>query len=1160
MADPTVIIEGFANPVGLRVQADTNQVIVAQRNGRLFAVDLNTMERSIAGSAPSRVDAFDVTADGQTAYVAGDLIGVLSIGLNGGPRRRLVRGLRNPAGVLVDSDGMVLVAEGRSPGRLVSINPDPVSAVVTARGLRNARGIMQEQLTGRVFAVEAGNGGRIVAPAPAGAPTVVIGGLGTPVDIAPFSNERVIVCDRAGRRVLLVDLSLPGDPPTELFTNIDNLWAAEPLGTDRLIIGAGDALLLGELVIEEHDPVELRVPEGELFIGGWIRVQVITNDPAIAFDDLEFNIEPREAAAMVSLSRDNSFDPARPHIVLTAGWKPGKHELFVRHRPTGDAVGQTTFEVLETWEDQKLGPSIATFGSIESGPSGGTWGGPDGGDFRVPQNVSVTPALGTRNVGVVLIDTSDARYPTGAALNTIINNLRNEMVNGVMIGGQNRSVATYFNQASNGLFNVNLVGIVGPIMLPNNWNSYFSFDDPDGDGNGIWIANADLPATVIAQIVQLNVNNANAGNPPALDLSQMDSLIYVVRSRDNPAPDPDLFVWPRASLQTETQIVGTIQVPAPFGSFEVPASRGIAWIYMPDDWVARNGVRQFHETVVHEIGHNLGLSDQYNQSGFTADATSRIAAFNPNQSWELMTWERDLPLPSAAHRMMLGWVDPNRVRLYNFGVFGPIDETITLHAASLGAAPAGRFAAAEVRLEDGKNYYFEYRPSTAGRIVDVNPPEVNTVLGTEAEFRASKTNDHPNILRVEEDADAVMDLGAFATGEDFRDQDTTTPGFTNDFIVNVVNTTASEATVRVRYAPDVKPDPALTPWSPSSNWQSPDIEVINGRSMSDSAFRNIPWEGHDNTVVARVTNRGSSPARSVKVKFFWKDFTFGPATEQPLGEQTQDIPVGASVTYTAPQLWRPPTLSFVFSGITYTQHACVVARIDPFLDPVSNIWEVTPENNEAQSNYTWVATTTSSPATREVTTILAENPFDKPAIVYFTIHQPHPLFRTYLDHRWVYLEPGEQRRILVMVESLLGDERFARVVREFAPQERRIATTLRLSALGDTRETCAPQVIGGVSILAITGIGTRFEEFVADGGSARGFVVRTDTREGINGTVLITLTPRRPDDERREVVWEGPIINGQFRVQIGDPQEVIVQAHYLGRFPLGPSESKPAKL
>ena len=696
-------------------------------------------------------------------------------------------------------------------------------------------------------------------------------------------------------------------------------------------------------------------------------------------------------------------------------------------------------------------------------------------------------------------------------------------------------------------------------MLPNNWNSHFTFDDPDGDGDGTWVANNDLPATVIAQIVQLNVNNANAGNPPALDLTQMDSLIYVVRSRVSP-PDPDLFVWPRASLQTETQIIGSVQISTPVGNLDIPVSRGIARIFMPDDWGTRD-IREFHETCAHEMGHNLGLLDQYSQDDFTADANSRIAGFNPNQSWEIMTWERDLPMPSAAHRLMLGWLNPNWVRLYNFGVFGAIDETINLRAASLGAPAAGQFAAAEVRLEDGRNYYFEYRPSVAGRIVDPNPPETRAVLGTEAEFRSSKTADHPNILRVEEDADAVVDLGAFQTGDDFRDQDTTTPGFTNDFIVDVTNTTATVATIRVRYAPDEKPDPAITPWSASTNWQSPDIEVTNGRSQSDSDFRNIPWEGHDNTITARVTNRGSSPARNVTVKFFWKDFTFGSADEQPLGDQTQDIAVGATVTFTAPQLWRPPTLSFPFGPFKYTQHACVVARIDPFQDPVSNILEVTPENNEAQSNYNWMATTTSSPATREVTAIVAENPFDKPAVVYFTIHQPHPLFRTYLDHRWVYLEPGEQKKILVMMESLLGDKRFEEIVRKFQHRERRIKTTLRLSALGDTRENCTARVIGGVSILAITGIGTRFESFEAESGRANGFIVRTDTKQGVNGKVLVTIRPRRRDDDRvKESVRETQAINGKFRVELGNISDSIVQAHYLGQFPLGPCESKEVRV
>ena len=119
--------------------------------------------------------------------------------------------------------------------------------------------------------------------------------------------------------------------------------------------------------------------------------------------------------------------------------------------------------------------------------------------------------------------------------------------------------------------------------------------------------------------------------------------------------------------------------------------------------------------------------------------------------------------------------------------------------------------------------------------------------------------------------------------------------------------------------------------------------------------------------------------------------------------------------------------------------------------------------------------------------------------MYFTINQPHPLFRTYLDHRWVYLQPGERRQILVMIESLMGDQRFDKLTRQFQHGERRIMTTMRLSALGDTRATCTATVLGGASILAIAGIGTEFRRFDVHSGRSEGFVARSDTGAGASG-------------------------------------------------------------
>lgn len=190
--------------------------------------------------------------------------------------------------------------------------------------------------------------------------------------------------------------------------------------------------------------------------------------------------------------------------------------------------------------------------------------------------------------------------------------------------------------------------------------------------------------------------------------------------------------------------------------------------------------------------------------------------------------------------------------------------------------------------------------------------------------------------------------------------------------------------------------------------------------------------------------------------------------------------------FVAPQVWRPQQLSETFFNYSYEQHACIGARIEPFFDTVTNIWELAPENNEAQSNYTWTASSKASPASREVSSIVAVNPFDKPATVSFTISQPHPLFRIYIDHRWVHLQPGEKRRIGVLIESLLGDRRFDDISEPFSHHDRRIETTARISAYGDTHESCAPSLLGGVAILAMTGSQTEFGEFESDGDHASG--------------------------------------------------------------------------
>jgi M6 family metalloprotease-like protein len=1144
MASLTSIVSGLKRPIALRLPKATQQPVVLQRNGLIYGVDLNTQQVTQIGGAPGLSISFDVNDIGTTAYVVGSRLGVWQVGLNNAaPTLPIAPRLPARAAHIQNNANTLYVAENRSPARVFSIALTALAVSRFARGVQGANALLLESASGVLLAAEAS--GRISRLKPGSPPSAMISGFGVPLDLAwrDASETQLLVADSAGGRILQFDINQPANPPQVLFDGITDLWGVKVLDANRLIIGAGDGVWLGDLQpVVVADPVTFDMPADPLFVSAWAKVPVIINDASINFDDLVFEIEPAESAAQVSLSRDNSFDPANPDIMLTAGWMVGSHKLVAIDAPSNTIVGVGQFEVTDTWLNFNEGPSLAVLGSIEAGPNGGTWG---GGDFTQPQNQNVVPALGTRTVAVILVDTADARYPTGAALTTIMNGFRDEMVNGVMVGGQLRSVANYFRQASNKAFNINLVDVVGPISLPGNWGTYMDGRDP----------NASFEQTIVAQIVQLNENARRLGTPEFLDLSDMDSLIVVIRTVPANGMTPAQSVWPQANFGSKTHLIGWMPFP---GTAPLPRFRGIACVFMPDDWTGSTGAwgRRWHDTVAHELGHNLQLNDQYFKQG-THDPSveARIADANPAQSWELMSWEEDMPLPSAAHRLMLGWLNSSQIKLFNFGVFGQVDQTITLHAASAGAPPPGRFAAVEVRIADGRNYYFEYRPNTGGQVVDTNPPAAVTVFGSDVTSRGSTPANRPEILRLRDDSD--MDRGEFQTGDDYEEVDTTSPQFPNDFIVNVVSTTADSATIRVRYGLDQEPDPALMPWSASTNWQSPDIEVINGRSLADPAFRNIPWEGHDNTVLARVTNRGQIPAQGVVVRFGAKDFTFAGGAETSLGSQTLDVNNGATVTFAAPNVWRPPQLKFSvpwLPALQYPQHACLVARIDPFIN--GNVVEVTPDNNEAQSNYTWIATSTASPSTRQATVLMADNPFDVGAIVSFEISQPNPLFRVYLSHRWVYLEPGEQKPILVMTESLFGDPRFADYTEQLWNREERVMTTVRLSALGDTGEACAPAVLGGASILAIAGRMTEFEYFHANADVAEGRVISVDTREGVNGRVLVSIRPVKEEDDREEIVREAFAQDGHFIIEIGAQPETIIQGHYLGNAQFAPCDSE----
>ena len=172
--------------------------------------------------------------------------------------------------------------------------------------------------------------------------------------------------------------------------------------------------------------------------------------------------------------------------------------------------------------------------------------------------------------------------------------------------------------------------------------------------------------------------------------------------------------WPYASIGNW----------GPYTTAEGDKNYGV--ISMPNEWKELDG-RELHETFSHELGHNLGLGDQY---------TPYVPLRNPG-AWEIMHAEDPLPHFSVVHRMLLGWVPSGRIKTYNFATMAtPVNETITLHPIERSDVPSGRYSAIEVRLADGWNYYFEYRRGQTSNIGDRNNAYGQSSLRNRCRFTA----------------------------------------------------------------------------------------------------------------------------------------------------------------------------------------------------------------------------------------------------------------------------------------------------------------------------------------------------------------------------------------------------------------------------------------
>jgi hypothetical protein len=864
----------------------------------------------------------------------------------------------------------------------------------------------------------------------------------------------------------------------------------------------------------------------DLFVGSYQRVGVIIDpDTGLSFEDIAFDV-PDGRGTTISMSRDETFDPRGPTIMLLAGDVPDDYTIVATERSTGRVVGGGQFTVTSEWADPLLSPSRWVAGNIPLYGPQPTWG---GGSSKGPQNVPVTPQSGPRKLVIALVDTNEGRWPTtGTTIADAQQKWADNIVNGVVgSDGITRSVAQYFREVSylngSGGMDINAEVLPDVVHLPGSWDTYFGLDS-----NKKWQAVGTFCRTVMTTGGVGRFNGA-------------DFVVCVVQPVSTPSQTK--VAWPYGGLDASA----TTSPPA---SLSVVA-RGVV---MSNTWgdgpsQDQGSGRTIYESLTHELGHGLHLIDAYKP----VVGDRNVGSSATGTSWDPMAWDKPLPHFTAAHRLELGWIKPGWVKCFDFLALGAlVDEEVVLAPVEDGQPFPNAFSAIEVRVGDGHNYYFEYRRGKFGEIGDENLKPNGRVVGTDV---SAASDSRPDVLLLDKHPDddgAVLD-----EGRRYHEQDATTLTAPVEFRLEVISIRPNMARVRVKYEVFGRPDPTIRPWprDPAHPWQSPDIEVSNAKSLADPQFRNVPWNGHPNTVTAKIGNHGTAAAPAVTANFYWKDYTVGGAPETFIGKATHDIARGGTVNFNVQ--WTPVAPA----NPSHPQHYCIVVRIKPYSTPTTPpIKELTPLNNEAQSNYARFISASASPPSRQVSEVMVSNPYDSPTRFFLQAGQTHPAYRTYLEHTCLTLDAGEIRPVEIMFEYApdtleadagrgRDDHGGAEKPVDEKPVDEEPVRPNHVSVVGLIEDPGdpflhGPSLVTGVNAEVAYGRATRFEgKLAGDQQEIQGSVITVDDGQPVPGgsVVLVATLNDQREPEYVTVEIEPP---GRFHHSFASvPLEVV--AHFV---------------
>lgn len=1093
---------GWNRPRALALSATGDELFVAEEGGRLSAVSARRPARARSRMLANGLLVRDLCcnpADGDV-YL-----------LPGGGRLLPEAGAGRAAGPFIRGDVQRLDPEGGVPVALGLSLPDPVAIAAGSDGTL----------------VVVGRGGTVT--------TVPLGGAATSQPLlatgawsaVALDGDVAFVASDTEPAVVSVNLSTGHSRPTKAPAPIRGVAVFD--GTVYIVTDSGSFAC--PAIDLDPDRPRLSGIDGPTYHGGYARVSFEPGGSGLGLDDVELVVAEGPQFGGVSVSPDD--DPANDSFLLLAGPTAGDFTAQIRRRDDGTVIAEDAFEIVDYWTGAD-GPSQAYAGRSNLYGSGNSWGSLWAAVFPWSFSFGAQPITGVRNVAIIMVNTSDVALAAGTETA-----YRNAFIDGVVLpDGRRVSTAGYWNEISGGRISLALAGIA-TVNLSRTWAEYHQ---PFSATDRRFAPRQELLDDAIAQ--------AQA----AVNLFNVDSVIFVVPSPNGgqavPGGNTDRqFVWPQAAGGRFL-----IEGPGPFfNSFWWWKS--LAWVAMPAEWEVVDGRRIF-ATLTHEIGHTLGLGDLYGESRSVDD-------------WDVMAVETQLPALSLPHRVAAGWTSLPWVRRYNFLLEPVVDEEVWLTSANLvGAGPAaGQKAGLIVEVADGWRYYFEYRSEQDGpgveQLADRNLAEDRRIVGYDVvagSFTPPVNRTRP-ILLLNDDGDGEGPV--LAVAEDYEELDATA---NSTFKLELLEANDSAARVRVRYQPVPAPvppwpngpDPSIRPWPGGDNWQSPDIRVEN--PLSDLLAKNlpgfgqgVPWAGHDNRVVATVRNTGNMDAAKVQVGFWVKDFTVSAAgPEMFLGWDVRDVAIGAATDFSVN--WTPPKKPTTDPVKMVNAHYCIVARITPYVDPADpRIGEVSQSNNVAQSNFTVLFASASSPLTRPRVPVSITNPFsDRRVRARVEVTQSEEAWRTYVEHSFVWLAPGETRTVEVMFECLLDHPDFPDLPRE---EIMRTPNVVAVLGMVDDPGSDIPTVIGGATVHVVPGRATRFRELDLGLGGGVGRVLFNDTGAPVeDGEVLVSAR----STDGTEIVATAPVdASGRFRVTLpGGPnlaRPVRMDLTYVNRVGISPT-------